>query len=98
MSAHPVPVADIRTDFSLLIDGAAASSSLSLDVTNPATGQVFARCPAAGRNELDRAVAARRGRIITVPLLPRSRLAARRSQGSDASIPKWDSRRISSRA
>ena len=60
MSAHPVPVADIRTDFSLLIDGAAASSSLSLDVINPATGQVFARCPAAGRDELDRAVAAAR--------------------------------------
>ena len=60
MSAHPVPVADIRTDFSLLIDGAAASSSSSLDVINPATGQVFARCPAAGRGELDRAVAAAR--------------------------------------
>jgi len=61
MSAHPVPVADIRTDFSLLIDGAAVSSSSSLDVINPATGQVFARCPAAGRDELDRAVAAARG-------------------------------------
>jgi acyl-CoA reductase-like NAD-dependent aldehyde dehydrogenase len=60
MSAHPVPVADLRTDFSLLIDGAAASSSSSLDVINPATGQVFARCPAAGRDELDRAVAAAR--------------------------------------
>ena len=60
MSAHPVPVADILTDFSLLIDGAAASSSSSLDVINPATGQVFARCPAAGRDELDRAVAAAR--------------------------------------
>ena len=60
MSAHPIPVADVRTDFSLLIDGAAASSSSSLDVINPATGQVFARCPAAGRDELDRAVAAAR--------------------------------------
>ena len=60
MSAHPVPVADIRTDFSLLIDGAAASPSSSLDVINPATGQVFARCPAAGRDELGRAVAAAR--------------------------------------
>ena len=60
MSAHPVPVADLRTDFSLLIDGAAASSSSSLDVINPATGQVFARCPIAGRDELDRAVAAAR--------------------------------------
>src|SRR4030095_11185065 len=60
MSAHPIPVADVRTDFSLLIDGAAASSSSSLDVITPATGQVFARCPAAGRDELDRAVAAAR--------------------------------------
>jgi acyl-CoA reductase-like NAD-dependent aldehyde dehydrogenase len=51
---------DIQTDFSLLIDGAAATSSSSLDVINPATGRVFARCPAAGRDELDRAVAAAR--------------------------------------
>jgi acyl-CoA reductase-like NAD-dependent aldehyde dehydrogenase len=56
MSVHPSPVADIRTDFSLLIDGASASAPSSLDVINPATGQVFARCPAAGRDELDRAV------------------------------------------
>jgi acyl-CoA reductase-like NAD-dependent aldehyde dehydrogenase len=60
MSAHPAEITDIRTDFSLLIDGAAATSSSSLDVINPATGQVFARCPAAGRDELDRAVAAAR--------------------------------------
>ncbi len=64
MSSQPAEVtshsADIRTDFSLLIDGAAANSSSSLDVINPATGQVFARCPAAGRDELDRAVAAAR--------------------------------------
>jgi acyl-CoA reductase-like NAD-dependent aldehyde dehydrogenase len=56
MSLHPAEITDIRTDFSLLIDGAAASSSSSLDVINPATGLVFARCPAAGRDELDRAV------------------------------------------
>ncbi len=31
-----------------------------LEVINPATGEVFARCPAAGRAELDRAVAAAR--------------------------------------
>ena len=31
-----------------------------LEVINPATGEVFARCPAAGRVELDRAVAAAR--------------------------------------
>jgi acyl-CoA reductase-like NAD-dependent aldehyde dehydrogenase len=64
MSTQPAEVTadarEIRTDFSLLIDGAAANSSSSLDVINPATGQVFARCPAAGRDELDRAVAAAR--------------------------------------
>src|SRR5688500_8690092 len=56
MSTHPVPVVEIRTDFSLLIDGEPATAPSSLDVINPATGQVFARCPAAGRDELDRAV------------------------------------------
>src|SRR5688500_4369413 len=60
MSTHPVPVVEIRTDFSLLIDGEPAAAPSSLDVINPATGQVFARCPAAGRDELDRAVAGAR--------------------------------------
>jgi acyl-CoA reductase-like NAD-dependent aldehyde dehydrogenase len=60
MSAHPAPAADIRTDFSLLIDGVATPAPSSLEVINPATGQVFARCPAAGRDELDRAVDAAR--------------------------------------
>jgi len=54
MPVHPAT--DIRTDFTLLIDGAAIGAPHSLDVINPATGQVFARCPAAGRVELDRAV------------------------------------------
>ena len=48
------------SDFSLLIDGELASSPERLDVINPATGKVFAQCPAAGRAELDRAVAAAR--------------------------------------
>ena len=50
----------LRTDFSLLIDGQLETASQALDVVNPATGQVFARCPAAGRAQLDRAVAAAR--------------------------------------
>jgi acyl-CoA reductase-like NAD-dependent aldehyde dehydrogenase len=50
----------LRTDFALLIDGEAVRGSESLEVINPATGAVFARCPAAGRAELDRAVAAAR--------------------------------------
>src|SRR5215510_9839119 len=60
MPVHPAPATELRTDFHLLIDGAPATAPSSLDVINPATGQVFARCPAAGRDELDRAVAAAR--------------------------------------
>ncbi len=52
--------ASLRTDFSLLIDGELASPGERLDVVNPATGAVFAQCPAAGRAELERAVAAAR--------------------------------------
>jgi acyl-CoA reductase-like NAD-dependent aldehyde dehydrogenase len=50
----------LRTDFSLLIDGKLEQSAQRLDVINPALGTVFAQCPAAGRDELDRAVAAAR--------------------------------------
>ena len=50
----------LRTDFSLLIDGKLTTGSSHLDVINPASGTVFARCPAAGATELDRAVTAAR--------------------------------------
>ena len=50
----------LRTDFSLLIGGKARQAAAHLDVINPAYGQVFARCPAAGAAELDEAVAAAR--------------------------------------
>ncbi|HUF72101.1 MAG TPA: aldehyde dehydrogenase family protein [Gammaproteobacteria bacterium] len=50
----------VRTDFSLLIDGKLTGGESTLDVVNPATGSVFARCPAAGEPELERAVAAAR--------------------------------------
>jgi acyl-CoA reductase-like NAD-dependent aldehyde dehydrogenase len=49
-----------RTDFSLLIGGKLVGGSGRLDVINPATGTVFAHAPAAGRAELDEAVAAAR--------------------------------------
>ena len=49
-----------ESDFSLLIDGELVSAAERLDVINPASGKVFAQCPAAGRAELDRAVAAAR--------------------------------------
>ncbi|MGD8323969.1 MAG: aldehyde dehydrogenase family protein [Gammaproteobacteria bacterium] len=48
----------LRRDFRLLIDGNLEDSAARLDVINPATGAVFASCPAAGTSELDRAVAA----------------------------------------
>jgi acyl-CoA reductase-like NAD-dependent aldehyde dehydrogenase len=50
----------LRTDFSLLIDGKLEQSDQQLDVINPALGEVFARCPAANRSQLDRAVKAAR--------------------------------------
>jgi acyl-CoA reductase-like NAD-dependent aldehyde dehydrogenase len=43
-----------------LIDGEPADSADHLEVINPANGRVFARCPAAGREQLDQAVAAAR--------------------------------------
>jgi acyl-CoA reductase-like NAD-dependent aldehyde dehydrogenase len=52
--------AALATDFTLTIDGEEATGSSTLDVINPATGRVFARCPAAGRDELERAVQAAR--------------------------------------
>jgi acyl-CoA reductase-like NAD-dependent aldehyde dehydrogenase len=62
MNAEPLAsAASLRSDFSLLIDGQLSSSaSAALEVINPATGAVFARCPAAGRAELDKAVGAAR--------------------------------------
>jgi acyl-CoA reductase-like NAD-dependent aldehyde dehydrogenase len=50
----------LRTDFALLIDGSLEGSTEHLDVINPALGTVFARCPAATRGHLDRAIAAAR--------------------------------------
>jgi acyl-CoA reductase-like NAD-dependent aldehyde dehydrogenase len=54
------PAAEPRGGFAHVIDGELAASAEQLDVINPATGAVFARCPSAGRAELDRAVAAAR--------------------------------------
>jgi acyl-CoA reductase-like NAD-dependent aldehyde dehydrogenase len=51
---------ELLTDFALTIDGRPVVSATTLDVINPATGQVFARCPEAGPAELDRAVDAAR--------------------------------------
>ena len=61
MAAHPThALAELATDFTLLIDGEFVTTPSWLDVINPATGRIFARCPAAGREDLDRAVDAAR--------------------------------------
>jgi acyl-CoA reductase-like NAD-dependent aldehyde dehydrogenase len=51
---------DFNAPYSLLIDGQLVNTGNRLDVINPATGSVFAQCPAAGAVELDAAVAAAR--------------------------------------
>lgn len=61
MSVSLAPgAAGLRTDFKLLIDGELVDGEDSLEVINPATGAVFARCPAAGKAQLDHAIAAAR--------------------------------------
>jgi len=56
------PASGLRTDFSLLIGGELTSSQsqATLDVIDPSTGRVFARCPRAGEPDLERAVRAAR--------------------------------------
>jgi acyl-CoA reductase-like NAD-dependent aldehyde dehydrogenase len=49
---------EIRDDFALLIDGELVTGSAALNVINPATEKVFARCPAATKAELDAAISA----------------------------------------
>jgi acyl-CoA reductase-like NAD-dependent aldehyde dehydrogenase len=55
---------ELRSDFSLLIDGELTGSGESLNVIDPALGEVFASCPAAGTAELDTAVAAARRAFV----------------------------------
>jgi acyl-CoA reductase-like NAD-dependent aldehyde dehydrogenase len=51
-------------EFAHLIDGQRVYSEATLDVINPATGHVFARCPAANKQQLDAAVQAARAAFI----------------------------------
>lgn len=51
---------DFNAPYTLSIGGHGRSASAELEVVNPATGEVFARCPAAGPAELDAAVRAAR--------------------------------------
>lgn len=54
----------LREDFTLTIDGAAVTAPGRLDVINPATEEIFARCPVAGRDELEAAVQAARRALL----------------------------------
>ena len=45
-------------EFAHLIDGQRVYGDATLEVVNPATGQVFARCPSASKQQLDAAVQA----------------------------------------
>jgi acyl-CoA reductase-like NAD-dependent aldehyde dehydrogenase len=51
---------DFSAPYHLLVDGQLIATTAQLDVVNPATGQVFASCPAAGSTELEAAVAGAR--------------------------------------
>ncbi len=55
---QPEILSDLQTDFTHCIDGVSVGSNEWMDVINPATGKVFARCPKAGKMELNLAVAA----------------------------------------
>lgn len=50
----------MMTDYKNLIDGEMVDNGRWMEVVNPATEEVFARVPACGKEELDRAVAAAR--------------------------------------
>jgi acyl-CoA reductase-like NAD-dependent aldehyde dehydrogenase len=52
---------DFNSPYTLLVGGKSCSAAAQLDVINPATGAVFARCPAADQVQLNAAVAAARG-------------------------------------
>lgn len=53
-------MADFQSPYTMTIDGKAVRAERTLDVVNPATGEAFASCPAAGISELNSAVAAAR--------------------------------------
>src|SRR5215475_5095132 len=56
MPASSTATANAVADLRLLIGGELVDGEEALDVINPATGKVFARCPAAGKAQLDHAV------------------------------------------
>ena len=55
---------DFDAPYTLTIGGQAVATEAQLAVVNPATGEVFAHCPAAGSTELDAAVQAARAAFV----------------------------------
>ncbi|WP_337053182.1 aldehyde dehydrogenase family protein [Pseudoxanthomonas sp. USHLN014] len=71
---------DFFKDYTLTIDGQAATSAATLEVINPANEQVIARVPDASREQLDAAVAAAKRAFpawSALPLAERQRYVAR---------------------
>jgi acyl-CoA reductase-like NAD-dependent aldehyde dehydrogenase len=61
MTAHRADTAaELQEEFRHTIAGKPVAGGNLMDVINPATGEVFARCPRAGHDELEEAVAAAR--------------------------------------
>jgi len=67
---------DFSTPYRLLMGGELMDTTARLDVVNPATGAVFADCPAAGARELDAAVQAARRALPAWKNLPFAERAA----------------------
>tara|TARA_R110001599_G_scaffold123150_3_gene295504 strand:+ start:1353 stop:2783 length:1431 start_codon:yes stop_codon:yes gene_type:complete len=61
---------NFSSDFTMTINGEAASGGASIDVINPATASSFAQCPDASAEDLDRAVQAAKDAFKTWKLVP----------------------------
>ena len=81
---------DFNGPYTLLINGQGATSGNRLEVVNPATGKVFAHCPAAGKSELDDAVAAARAAFADWRVLGYAARAALIAQCAEALTANQD--------
>jgi acyl-CoA reductase-like NAD-dependent aldehyde dehydrogenase len=65
MSANPNPLQGKTHEFQLIINGRPTPGASTLDVINPATGQLLTRCARADKAQLDEAVAAAKAAFVT---------------------------------
>src|ERR1700735_2798048 len=65
MSANPNLTAGKNNEFRLIINGRLTRGAASLDVINPATGQLLTTCARADKAQLDEAVAAAKAAFAT---------------------------------